>query len=106
MNRDWGRQSASDASYYIGDVDNEHPDDDYSLLDNDDVTHDEQSVPTLIADLAMHRVLDQFSITAATLITQHAEDDDTMEQLLQQFIRQVKLDVDTLATHLRPNDGH
>jgi hypothetical protein len=50
MNRDcWGRQSASDASYYIGDNDNEHPDDAYSLLDNDDVTHDEQSVPTLIA---------------------------------------------------------
>lgn len=79
---------------------------DYSILDNDDVTQDDHSVPAIIADLATHRVLDQFSITAATLITQHAQDDDTMEQLLQQFIRQVKLDVDTLATHLRPNDGH
>jgi hypothetical protein len=106
MDREWRRQSESDAVNYLGTGDNKHPDDDYSILDNDDVTQDDHSVPNLIAELATHRVLDQFSITAATLITQHAEDNDTMEQLLQQFVRQVRLDVDTLATHLRPNDGH
>jgi hypothetical protein len=95
--REWRRRAESDAS-------DNNPDDDYSLLEADDDGAEEQSIPALVASLAIHWVLYQFSITAATLITQHAEDGVVMERLLQQFVTQVRLDVDTLAPHSRSSN--
>jgi hypothetical protein len=40
----------------------------------------------------------EFSITAATLITQYGDDDDGIDRLTRQFIRQLRLDIDLLAS--------
>jgi hypothetical protein len=52
---------------------------------------------TINNNTANDRVLDQFSITAATLITQCA-DPHEMERMMQHFIRQLRLDVDSIAS--------
>jgi hypothetical protein len=72
------------------------PDDDYSILQDDNNGSNEPSTPAMILSIATDRILDQFSITAATLITQ-CDNKQEMEQLMQRFIRQLRLDVDTLA---------
>jgi hypothetical protein len=92
----WRRRDGPNMSVHMGTQESKHLDDDYSILQHDD-GQDTQSTPTPITDLATDRILDQFSITAATLIVQ-CDNDHDMEQLLQRFIRQLRLDIDTLAT--------
>jgi hypothetical protein len=72
------------------------PDDDYSIVQDDDDESNEPLTPATIRSVATDRILDQFSITAATLITQ-CDNKGEMEQLMQRSIRQLCLDVDTLA---------
>jgi hypothetical protein len=73
-------------------------DDNYSLLQHEEVTPGGRSFPTVCSgNIITTRVLDQFSITAATLITQYGDNEDEMECLIQQFIRQVRVNVSTLT---------
>jgi hypothetical protein len=81
----WRQPNGADTSDNMGTQDSEHLDDDYSILQHDDDTHDVRSTPTVATSLATDRILDQFSITAATLIVQ-SETEHDMEQLLQRFI--------------------
>jgi hypothetical protein len=78
-------------------------DDDYLILQQEEVTPDGHSLPTVryANGIATH-VLDQLSITAATLITQYGDNEDEMQCLLQQFVSQVLVDVSTLAGTARP----
>jgi hypothetical protein len=72
-------------------------DDDYSILHDNDNGTNQQSTTATVNSVATDRILDQFSITAATLITQ-CDDKQEMELLMQRFIRQLRLDVDALAS--------
>jgi hypothetical protein len=78
-------------------ADNDNPNDDYSIIQDDDNGSIEQSTPATVHNVATDRILDQFSITAATLITQ-CDDAQEMEHLMQRFIRQLRLDVDALSS--------
>jgi hypothetical protein len=94
LDRAWRRAAEDDDSDQ-----QEHSDDEYSILDNNETGRTELAVPTDPKAIATHRVLDQFSITAATLITQHSDNNTEMERLMQLFFRQVRLDVDTLTSN-------
>jgi hypothetical protein len=96
----WRRPDTSDTSVSMGIQGSASIDDDYSILQHGEDTDEEQDQPstsTVTTHLATDRILDQFSLTAATLIVQ-CGDENTMDLLLQRFVQQLRLDIDTLAS--------
>jgi hypothetical protein len=96
----WRRPDTSEASVSMGIPGSASIDDDYSILQHDEDTDEEQDQPStssVTTHLATDRILDQFSLTAATLIVQ-CGDENTMDLLLQRFVQQLRLDIDTLAS--------
>lgn len=100
MDREWNRLADLDAADNPGGIEPDL-DDEYSILEHDDGSAEEQPILPQASNLTATIVLDQFSITAATLITQYGNTEDEMEYLIQTFTRQVRLDVNTLSSASR-----
>lgn len=100
MDREWNRLADLEPADNPGGVEPDL-DDEYSILQHDDESTEELPVLPQDSNHTATIVLDQFSITAATLITQYGTNEDEMECLIQAFTRQVRLDVSTLLSASR-----
>jgi hypothetical protein len=100
MDREWNRLADLEPADNPGGVEPDL-DDEYSILQHDDESTEEQPVLPQDGNHTATIVLDQFSITAATLITQYGNTEDEMECLIQAFTWQVRLAVSTLSSASR-----